>query len=135
MTIQAIVVEDDNDSREILSEYLEMKEIKVVAKAQDGKEAVEMYTKFRPEVVLLDIVMPGYDGFYALERIRELDQNAKVIFVTAATNATTQERLFKSDVDGIIFKPYEMNELIKTITTVKNGGKSIPKSVRSIVPS
>ena len=135
MATQVIVVEDDNDSREILSEYLEMKEIKVVAKAQDGKEAVEMYTKFRPEVVLLDIVMPGYDGFYALERIRELDQNAKVIFVTAATNATTQERLFKSDVDGIIFKPYEMNELIKTITTVKNGGKSIPKSVRSIVPS
>lgn len=135
MATQVIVVEDDNDSREILSEYLEMKEIKVVAKAQDGKEAVEMYTKFRPEVVLLDIVMPGYDGFYALERIRELDQNAKVIFVTAATNATTQERLFKSDVDGIIFKPYEMNELMKAITTVKNGGKSIPKSVRSIVPS
>ena len=135
MATQVIVVEDDNDSREILSEYLEMKEIKVVAKAQDGKEAVEMYAKFQPEVVLLDIVMPGYDGFYALERIRELDQNAKVIFVTAATNATTQERLFKSDVDGIIFKPYEMNELMKAITTVKNGGKSIPKSVRSIVPS
>lgn len=132
MTIQAIVVEDDNDSREILSEYLEMKEIKVIAKAQNGKEAFEMYRKFRPEVVLLDIVMPGYDGFYALERIREFDKHAKVIFVTAATNATTQEKLFKSDVDGIIFKPYEMNELIQAISTVTNGGKRIPKSVRSI---
>ena len=135
MATQVIVVEDDNDSREILSEYLEMKEIKVVAKAENGKEAVEMYTKFHPEVVLLDIVMPGYDGFYALARIRELDQNAKVIFVTAATNATTQERLFKSDVDAIVFKPYEMDELMKTISIVKNGGKSIPKSVRSITPS
>ena len=128
MVTQVIVVEDDNDSREILSEYLEMKEIKVVAKAQDGKEAVDMYTKFRPEVVLLDIIMPGYDGFYALERIRELDSNAKIIFVTAATNATTQAKLFNSDVDGIVFKPYEMNELLDAITTVKK----IPRSVRSI---
>ncbi|KAF6243495.1 response regulator [Nitrosopumilus sp. b1] len=131
MVTQVIIVEDDPDSADILTEYLEMKEIKVVAKAKDGKEAVEYYSKLKPEVVLLDIIMPGYDGFYALERIREIDNNAKVIFVTAATNATTQARLFQVNVDGIIFKPFEIDYLLETINIVKNGGKRIPNSIRA----
>lgn len=131
MLTTVIVVEDDQDSMEVTTEYLEMKDIQVIAKAKDGKEAFELYKKLQPEVVLLDVIMPNYDGFYALEKIKEFNKNAKVIFVTAATNSKTQERLFQTNVDGILFKPFEMENLMDAIHIVKNGGKRIPGSVRA----
>ncbi len=131
MGISVIVVDDDRDNLEVLSEYLELKELDVLAKASNGHEAFELYKKLRPNVVLLDVVMSGYDGFYAFEKIRQFDKDAKVIFVTAAMNSTTQKRLFETDVDGILFKPFDMDRLIDAIDTVQKGGKSIPSTVRS----
>lgn len=132
MDTSVIVVDDDFDSMEVLSEYLELKEISVVAKAKNGQEAAELYEQFKPELVLLDVMMPGYDGFYALKKIKEQDPNAKVIFVTAATNATTQKKLFETNVDGIIFKPFDMHKLMEVLHVVKNGRRCIPSSVRSL---
>lgn len=131
MSISVIVVEDDFDSLEVLSEYLSLKDLNVLAKAKNGKEAVEIYNKFKPDIVLLDILMPGYDGFYAIEKIKEDDPSAKVIFVTAATMGPTQRKLFEYDVDGIIFKPFEMDFLLETIDAVQNGQKVIPSTTHS----
>ena len=131
MTLNVIVVEDDFDSLEVLSEYLSLKELNVLAKAKNGKEAVEIYQKFRPDIVLLDVLMPGYDGFYAVEKIKEVDPSAKIIFVTAATMGPTQRKLFDYDVDGIIFKPFEMDYLMNSIEAVRNGRKVIPATTHS----
>ena len=131
MSISVIVVEDDFDSLEVLSEYLSLKDLNVLAKAKNGKEAVEIYEKFKPDVVLLDILMPGYDGFYAIEHIKKIDPTAKVIFVTAATMGATQRKLFQYDVEGIIFKPFEMDYLMDTIDAVKKGQKVIPSTTHS----
>ncbi len=131
MDISVIVVDDDLDCLETLVEYLELKDIQVVAKAKNGKEAVEFYERYKPEVVLLDIVMPHYDGFYTLEQIKSKNPNAKVIFVTGATSETTQKRLFESNVDGLLFKPFDMDKLVEALSTVKSGGKFIPTTVRS----
>lgn len=131
MSISVIIVEDDDDSREVLAEYLELKEIKVIAKAKNGHEALDLYKKFHPEVVLLDVMMPTFDGFYALDKIKEYDNNAKVIFVTAATSSSTQHKLFESNVEGIIFKPFDMEHLLNTIQLVKDGSRVIPPTMRS----
>ena len=131
MTLNVIVVEDDFDSLEVLSEYLSLKDLNVLAKAKNGKEAVEIYQKFKPDIVLLDVLMPGYDGFYAVEKIKEVDPSAKIIFVTAATMGPTQRKLFEYDVDGIIFKPFEMDFLMDSIEAVKNGKKIIPATTHS----
>ena len=131
MAISVIVVEDDFDSLEVLSEYLSLKELNVLAKAKNGKVAVEIYEKFKPDVVLLDVLMPGYDGFYALENIKKLDPSAKVIFVTAATMGPTQRKLFECDVEGIIFKPFEMDYLLDAIDNVKKGIRVIPSTTHA----
>ena len=131
MTISVIVVDDDKDSLEVMSEYLELKDVNVLARASNGKEAFEIFVNNKPEIVLLDVIMPDYDGFYALERIKEHDPNAKVIFVTAASRERTQEKLFETNVDGIIFKPFEMEKLMTAINAVRNGKKWIPNTVRS----
>ena len=131
MGINVIVVEDDFDSLEVLSEYLSLKDLNVLAKAKNGKEAVEIYEKFKPDIVLLDVLMPGYDGFYAVENIKKTDPSAKVIFVTAATMGPTQRKLFEYEVEGIIFKPFEMEHLMDTIERVKSGQKVIPATTHS----
>ncbi|RDJ32561.1 MAG: response regulator [Crenarchaeota archaeon] len=127
-----IIVDDDYDSLEVLSEYLSIKNLNVIAKAKNGAEAVIIYEKLQPDVVLLDVIMPEYDGFYALQKIKGINPNAKVIFVTAATAGVTQKRLFESNVEAIIFKPFEMDYLLETIDMVKQGKKRIPNTVRAL---
>ena len=127
-----IIVDDDYDSAEVLSEYLSIKNLNVIAKAKNGAEAVIIYEKLQPDVVLLDVIMPEYDGFYALQKIKNINPNAKVIFVTAATAGVTQKKLFESNVEAIIFKPFEMDYLLETIEMVKQGKKRIPSTVRAL---
>ena len=127
-----IIVDDDYDSLEVLSEYLSIKNLNVIAKAKNGAEAVIIYEKLQPDVVLLDVIMPEYDGFYALQKIKNINPNAKVIFVTAATAGVTQKKLFESNVEAIIFKPFEMDYLLETIEMVKQGKKRIPSTVRAL---
>ena len=65
MTVEVVIVDDDEDTVEIFAEYLEIKGFKVLATGVDGKEAVELYDKHKPDIIFSDIMMPTYDGFYA----------------------------------------------------------------------
>lgn len=131
MPTSVLVVEDDRDSLEVLSEFLELHEIEVVGMGEDGWQAANLYKKHKPDLVLLDVMMPNYDGFYALNKIKEENPDAKVVFVTAATSSTTQKELFESNVSAIVFKPFEMDHLFEVIQRVLKGERIIPKSVRA----
>ncbi len=63
-----IIVDDDSDTIEIFEEYLKLEKIPMLAKGFDGSQAVELYSKFRPDAVLLDIMMPDLTGFTQLKR-------------------------------------------------------------------
>ncbi|WP_255486576.1 response regulator transcription factor [Candidatus Nitrosotenuis sp. DW1] len=69
--ITAIVIDDDIDTVDVFCDYLEIVNVKVLGRGYNGKEAVELYRKHNPNVVFLDLMMPDYDGFYALEHIRK----------------------------------------------------------------
>lgn len=79
--ITAIVVDDDFDLVELFAEHLEIKEITIVGKGYNGKEAVVLYKNLRPTFALIDAIMPDYDGFYAFKHIREIDPDAKIILL------------------------------------------------------
>ena len=115
-----IVVDDDNTLVKVFEQYLKLNNINVLGHCYDGKEAVTLYEKLKPDVVLLDIMMPHHDGFYALEKIKEIDPNAKVIAVTADLTADTEKKLANLKVSGIIYKPYDMKDILKTIENVAN---------------
>ena len=78
----AIVVDDDRDTVEVFCEYLEFKNIEVVGRAYDGKEGVELYEQFKPDVVFMDLKMPEFDGIYGIKHIRAKYPHAKIIVVT-----------------------------------------------------
>ncbi len=113
--VTSIIVDDDFDTVEVFSEYLELSDIDVVGKGYNGKDAVDLYQKLKPDVVFLDVLMPDYDGFYALEKIRQLDHDAKIIMVTASLTAQTSDQLKDLNASAIIYKPYDINNIIETV--------------------
>ena len=121
MPIRVLVVDDDTDTVEVFSEFLELKGIEVVGKGHDGKEAVEAYEKLKPDIVLMDVMMPVYDGFYAIEEIRKKDPHSKIIMVTADLSVKTKEKLKDLEVSGVIFKPYDIDRVLDVIYSMQKG--------------
>src|SRR3989338_3354362 len=113
-TITAIVIDDDLDTVELFCEHLELKGIQVIGKGYDGKDAVELYQKMRPDIVFLDIMMPHYNGFYAAEEIQKVEPNAKIIMVTADLTLDTAHKLEELKFP-VIYKPYEFDDIMATI--------------------
>ena len=111
----AIVIDDDDDAVELFSDYLENKGVKVVGKANDGKEGFELYKKLKPDVVFLDVIMPKYDGFYTLSKIREINPEAKIIMVTGDFSPETKKKLKEMKATDIIYKPYDERAIDKVI--------------------
>jgi len=116
--VTSIIVDDDFDTVEVFSEYLELSGINVVGKGYNGKDAVDLYQKLKPDVVFLDVLMPDYDGFYALEKIRQLNRDSKVIMVTASLTAQTEDKLKELNASAIIYKPYDIDNVVETVNRV-----------------
>ncbi|MGQ0606387.1 MAG: response regulator [Candidatus Nitrosotenuis sp.] len=116
--LSAIIIDDDHGTAWIFKTHLELCGINVVGIGYDGKAAVELYQKFKPDIVILDVMMPNFDGFYGLEKIKQLDSNAKVIMATADTTLQTLERLKSLSANSIIYKPFEIDEIFLAITRV-----------------
>jgi len=118
---RVIVIDDELDIAEVFGEFLKIKNIDVVGKGYNGKDAVDLYQKHRPDVVLMDLVMPSYDGFYGLEKIREINPDAKVIIFSASLTPEYIERLKQMNVSGITRKPYDMDKIIDLIGKITTG--------------
>lgn len=111
-----IVIDDDRDTVDIFSEYLKLHGMEVVGKGYNGKEAVDLYSEHKPDITILDMKMPEYDGKYAIDEIRAINPEAKIIVVTGYTEYKTN--VLK--VDGLFYKPYEINEIISKIKKIMN---------------
>src|SRR5574338_452449 len=122
--VKVIVVDDDVDTVEVFCEYLEIRDITVLGRGYNGKTAVELYDKLKPDIALLDVMMPEYDGFYALENIKKINPNAKLIMVTADLTFDTEKKLKDLSASAVIYKPYEIESVIETIHNVHR--QSVP---------
>lgn len=125
MKTKVVLVDDDIDTLEIFQDYLEMKGIDVIDTGNNGKSAVDLFLKHKPDVILLDVMMPEYDGFFGLTNIIKRDNDAKVIMVTADKTPDTKEKLMNLKASAILYKPYEITTVLKTIEKVKNGEQVI----------
>jgi two-component system, chemotaxis family, chemotaxis protein CheY len=87
----------------------------IAAEARNGKEAVERYAECRPAVVTVDLVMPEYDGIYALREILALDPDAKVVVISAIGQKAILKDAFQIGAADFVVKPFDRNTLIKTL--------------------
>jgi len=114
MSQSVIVIDDDEDTVRLFSEFLEDHDIQVSGKGYDGKTAFELYQKSKPDCVLIDIMMPNGSGFHAIKKIREINPDAKIIAVTGDGRSTTEQKLEKLKIP-IIYKPFNMKEVVSKI--------------------
>lgn len=109
-----VIADDDEDLVETVSTLLEERKIKVIGKAYNGEEASKLYFELKPDVILLDLNMPNYDGHYAIEKIKQEDPNAKIIVISAYLDSHFES----SKVSAVISKPYEIDDIFKKIEEI-----------------
>ena len=110
---RAVIADDDAVIRRVLGLLLQRQGLEVHA-AGDGDEAVALVHEVRPDVVFLDAMMPGTDGYEACRRIRAAeDQTCRptIVMVTAAGQAEDRERATEAGVDTFITKPFSPSGL------------------------
>jgi two-component system, chemotaxis family, chemotaxis protein CheY len=114
MQRSVIVIDDDEDTVRLFSEFLEEKGIKVVGNGYDGITAIKLYKEKKPDVVLIDIMMPNGSGFYAIKKIRDINSKAKIIAVSGDSSYLTADKLEKLDIQ-FIRKPFNMDQIFSII--------------------
>ena len=114
-----LVVDDDEHIRKSLSQYLEMEDF-LVDRASSGPEALALAAQRTPDLVLLDLMMPGMDGFEVVEHLRRQAPTARVpvILLTARGQDTDVIRGYQIGVSSYLTKPFNLNELVDTIREV-----------------
>ena len=130
MAKSILIVEDDNNIADLLRMYLE-KEGYQATIAADGTQGIDLYRKLRPDLVLLDIMLPGVDGWGVLRAIRQ-DSQTPVIMLTAKGETTDKVSGLKQGADDYITKPFEMKEVLARIEavlrrTAADGDKEKPR--------
>lgn len=111
-----LIVDDETDIREFAANFFRKRKVNVLT-ASCGEEAVTIFTKNKPDLVLLDITMPGIDGIETLRRIKEKDADAKVIMVTGKKpdEDASFDKSKESGAFDYVHKPLELDELEKIV--------------------
>jgi len=115
-----IVIDDNEDIVYSMSELLEVYGINVVGKGYNGLECVELYNKLHPDAVLLDLMMPEYDGLYALKEIRKIDPKSVILIVTGGASPSMSDKVDTLQPNKIILKPINVDSLVETILQETN---------------
>ena len=124
--LKILVVDDEPEARELLKFMLQESDgVSVIGTAGDVDEALELMKKGKPHLVLLDIQMPGKDGFQFIEQIQGMTQEPGVIFVTAYEHYAIQA--IRNSVFDYILKPVHQEELDRAILRFRTRSKKVQK--------
>jgi DNA-binding NarL/FixJ family response regulator len=107
----------------MLSKYLDLK---VVGGASDGLEAVHLAEKLQPDLIVLDLDLPGLNGLEAARRISRLSPNAKIIIASQESSADFVQEALRSGASGYVVKAKMANQLLPAIEAVLQGRRFVP---------
>ena len=121
MAIKVIIADDQVVIRKGLAKLLAGQGIDIVAEAVTGKEAIAKTKKHKPDVLLMDVIMPDVDGLDALEKIRQVVPQVKVIMMSAHDNPTYTARSMALGAVTFLLKDVPAKEFVATIKRVAKG--------------
>jgi CheY-like chemotaxis protein len=114
--IRILVVDDHEIVREGLTSILSLeRDIEVVGKASNGKEALSLVRKLQPDVVLMDVLMPGIDGIEASSTIRSSVKGPSIIGLTVALDGETEEKMRKAGARMVLSKSTPVKQIVSAI--------------------
>src|ERR687885_911300 len=112
-----LVVDDNHDNAEIIRQYLEARGYPVTV-AHDGDEALALFERVRPALVLLDVMMPGRDGWEVCRLMKQhpvLGRSTRVIMVTALGEWEDKREALQTGADDYVEKPFDLPRLVHTV--------------------
>ena len=130
--IRILIADDHSVVREGMVSLVKRKpDMKVVAEASNGREAVDLWKEHRPDITLLDLRMPELDGVGAIKEIRELDENARIVVLTTFDGDEDIYRAIKAGAKGYMLKDTARETLMECIRKVHGGETCIPPTLAS----
>ncbi len=128
--ISVLIVDNDPLVREGWRALLERADdIQVVSEGRDGQEAIELATRFDPDIILMDIRMPRMNGLQATGRIVSKEAKTRVVIVTMYDEESLLQQALKQGASGFIAKTDSFGELITAVHAVHNGQKYLSRTI------
>jgi DNA-binding NarL/FixJ family response regulator len=120
--IRVLIVDDHSVVREGLRTFLELQDgLEVVGEAADGEEAIEAATRLRPDVILMDLVMPQLGGVAAMRRLREQLPDARIIVLTSFLDDDKLLPALRAGAAGYLLKNAEPHEIARAVRAAHAG--------------
>lgn len=112
-----ILIVDDEPNIVLAIEFLLQRQGYRTEKAYDGLQALEMVADFQPDIVILDVMMPGLNGFELGQKIRQMPrlENTKIIFLTAKGTQRDKQMGYENGAEAYMIKPFDNEELVTTV--------------------
>src|SRR4051794_13911909 len=127
--VRAIIADDDAFVRRLIKGALQNAGMTVVAEAADGGEAVELGLYYRPDVILMDVVMPGLDGILATRKIVERNPEQLIVVLTSAGEEEFGMLALRAGAVGFLSKEVDIDALPRALAAVRQGEAAVSRSM------
>lgn len=127
--MRVIIADDDPFARRVIKAALRSAGMIVVAEAKDGREAVELAFYYRPDVVVMDVVMPGLDGILATRRILQANPDQLVVVLTGAGEEEFGQLALRAGAVGFLSKELDIDALPRALRGVRRGEAAISRDM------
>lgn len=118
MKKKILVIDDSPFIKKQISDILKGMDYEVIGPAKSGEEGLEMYKELRPDIVTLDIIMPGIDGMETASNLLDINPNIKIIMISSIYDLNISEEIKKIGVKFILPKPIKASLFIATLNAI-----------------
>jgi len=118
MKLKILIADDSKTIRKIMRLQLEEMGHEIVAEAEDGNQALEFYFKHSPDLITMDMQMPGMNGLEAVTKIKKIDKKVKIIMITAHGQKDLVVGSIKQGVNDYVLKPITAEKLEESIKKI-----------------
>jgi len=130
MPMRILVVEDYEPFRQLVCSIMaERAEFKIIAQAADGLEAIQKAEELQPDLILLDIGLPGLNGIAAAQQIGKLSPKSKILFLTQETDADIVNAALRTGGNGYVVKSDAGDQLFEAMETVIQGDQFLSRKL------
>ncbi len=134
MSVKILLVDDQKILRQGLRALLEKQTgLTVAGEASDGREAVKLAGELKPDVVVMDVAMPGLNGIEATKQIVAEDPKARIVALSMHADKQFVSRMFEAGASGYLLKDCAVDELSEAIRTVLKGNSYLGKKISDVV--
>lgn len=117
---KVLIVEDTEPLSDLIMEILNQNGFEVVGQAYKGSDSISMFTDLRPDLILMDIMLPDMSGIDATKRILEIDSRTRIIAITAMSQKDIMDECIRAGCRAFLVKPFRLKELVNIVNDVMN---------------